>query len=201
MRSSIASMVNLLELREERFRSIFESANDAIFILDRESGGATIAQLPNLKGQRAQLLLLVPVAVLGGLWAFGVSLSTAIPYAFLLACPLMMVFMMRGMDHGSSTSAAADANKTAMTTKIAFEVSVAILSLSKDWACNVDFKTATDSKTVSRTCAKIKVAITDAGKCKNVFVQDITETGSSTKVCAVDEVWSALKLVIRKELR
>lgn len=29
--------------------------------------GATIAQLPNLKGQRAQLLLLVPVAVLGGL--------------------------------------------------------------------------------------------------------------------------------------
>lgn len=29
--------------------------------------GATIAQLPNLKGQRAQLLLLVPVAVVGGL--------------------------------------------------------------------------------------------------------------------------------------
>ncbi|HEY0683503.1 MAG TPA: sulfite exporter TauE/SafE family protein [Steroidobacter sp.] len=29
--------------------------------------GATLAQLPNLKGQRAQLLLLVPVAVLGGL--------------------------------------------------------------------------------------------------------------------------------------
>lgn len=29
--------------------------------------GATIAQLPNLKGQRAKLLLLAPVAVLGGL--------------------------------------------------------------------------------------------------------------------------------------
>ena len=29
--------------------------------------GATIAQLPNLKGQRAQLMLLIPVAVLGGL--------------------------------------------------------------------------------------------------------------------------------------
>jgi uncharacterized membrane protein YfcA len=29
--------------------------------------GATIAQLPNLKGQRSQLLLLIPVAVLGGL--------------------------------------------------------------------------------------------------------------------------------------
>ena len=38
LRSSIESMVNLLALREERFRSIFESANDAIFILDRESG-------------------------------------------------------------------------------------------------------------------------------------------------------------------
>jgi PAS domain S-box-containing protein len=36
--SSIESMVNLLQLREERFRSIFESANDAIFILDHESG-------------------------------------------------------------------------------------------------------------------------------------------------------------------
>ena len=38
LRTSIESMVNLLELREERFRSIFESANDAIFILDHESG-------------------------------------------------------------------------------------------------------------------------------------------------------------------
>ena len=38
LRSSIESMVNLLELREERFRSIFESVNDAIFILEKESG-------------------------------------------------------------------------------------------------------------------------------------------------------------------
>ncbi|HEY6136371.1 MAG TPA: ATP-binding protein [Thermoanaerobaculia bacterium] len=38
LRSSIESMVNLLQLREERFRSIFESANDAILILDGESG-------------------------------------------------------------------------------------------------------------------------------------------------------------------
>ena len=38
LRASIESMVNLLVLREERFRSIFESANDAIFILDKESG-------------------------------------------------------------------------------------------------------------------------------------------------------------------
>jgi PAS domain S-box-containing protein len=38
LRSSIESMVNLLQLREERFRSIFESANDAIFILENERG-------------------------------------------------------------------------------------------------------------------------------------------------------------------
>jgi PAS domain S-box-containing protein len=38
LRSSIESMVHLLKLREERFRSIFESANDAIFILDHDSG-------------------------------------------------------------------------------------------------------------------------------------------------------------------
>jgi len=36
LRESIESMVNLLQLREQRFRSIFESANDAIFILDAE---------------------------------------------------------------------------------------------------------------------------------------------------------------------
>jgi PAS domain S-box-containing protein len=38
LRSSLESMVNLLALREARFRSIFESANDAIFIVDVESG-------------------------------------------------------------------------------------------------------------------------------------------------------------------
>lgn len=45
-------------------------------------------------------MLIASGALFVGLWAFGVSLSTALPYAFLLACPLMMVFMMRGMDHG-----------------------------------------------------------------------------------------------------
>lgn len=38
LRVSIESMVGLLELREERFRSIFESVNDAIFIHDAENG-------------------------------------------------------------------------------------------------------------------------------------------------------------------
>jgi PAS domain S-box-containing protein len=38
LRESIESMVRLLELREERFRSIFESVNDAIFIHDADTG-------------------------------------------------------------------------------------------------------------------------------------------------------------------
>ena len=38
LRSSIESMVNLLAQREERFRSIFESVNDAIFILCKDTG-------------------------------------------------------------------------------------------------------------------------------------------------------------------
>jgi PAS domain S-box-containing protein len=38
LRSSIESMVQLLALREARFRSIFESVNDAIFIIDSENG-------------------------------------------------------------------------------------------------------------------------------------------------------------------
>lgn len=45
-------------------------------------------------------MIITGAAVLVGLWAFGVSLSAALLYAFLLVCPLMMVFMMRGMDHG-----------------------------------------------------------------------------------------------------
>lgn len=38
LRASIESMVDLLALREARFRSIFESVNDAIFIIDRDTG-------------------------------------------------------------------------------------------------------------------------------------------------------------------
>ncbi|HWW61955.1 MAG TPA: ATP-binding protein [Thermoanaerobaculia bacterium] len=38
LRSSIETMVQLLENREQRFRTIFDSVNDAIFIHDRDTG-------------------------------------------------------------------------------------------------------------------------------------------------------------------
>lgn len=60
--------------------------------------GATIAQLPNLKGQRAQLLLLVPVAVLGGLTGGMILLRTGertftalVPWMILAACLLLAI--------------------------------------------------------------------------------------------------------------
>lgn len=60
--------------------------------------GATLAQLPNLNGQRAQLLLLVPIAVLGGL-AGGMILvrtgertfTTLVPWMILAASLLLAV--------------------------------------------------------------------------------------------------------------
>jgi uncharacterized membrane protein YfcA len=60
--------------------------------------GATIAQLPNLKGQRAQLLLLVPVAILGGLVGGMILLRTGertftalVPWMILAASLLLAV--------------------------------------------------------------------------------------------------------------
>jgi uncharacterized membrane protein YfcA len=60
--------------------------------------GATIAQLPNLKGQRSQLLLLVPVAVLGGLAGGMILLRTGertftalVPWMILAASLLLAV--------------------------------------------------------------------------------------------------------------
>lgn len=44
-------------------------------------------------------MLIAAGAVLLGLWAFGLSPAAALPYALFLACPLMMVFMMFGMNH------------------------------------------------------------------------------------------------------
>ena len=46
-------------------------------------------------------MILAGVAALAGLWILGVPLGQALPFAFFLACPLMMLFMMRGMDHGA----------------------------------------------------------------------------------------------------
>jgi uncharacterized protein len=60
--------------------------------------GATIAQLPNLKGQRAQLLLLVPVAILGGLTGGMILLRTGertftalVPWMILAASLLLAI--------------------------------------------------------------------------------------------------------------
>lgn len=60
--------------------------------------GATLAQLPNLKGQRAQLLLLVPVAVLGGLTGGMILVRTGertftalVPWMILAASLLLAV--------------------------------------------------------------------------------------------------------------
>jgi uncharacterized membrane protein YfcA len=60
--------------------------------------GATIAQLPNLKGQRDKLLLLVPIAVLGGLAGGMILLRTGertftalVPWMILVASLLLAV--------------------------------------------------------------------------------------------------------------
>ena len=41
--------------------------------------------------------------VLTGLVVFGVPLSTALPYALLLACPVMMIWMMASMNHATDS--------------------------------------------------------------------------------------------------
>lgn len=46
-------------------------------------------------------MLLAGVVILIAMSALGVPLARALPYAVILACPLMMVFMMRGMDHNA----------------------------------------------------------------------------------------------------
>jgi choline-glycine betaine transporter len=48
--------------------------------------------------------LVAAAAVAALLVAFGAPLASVLPFAIVLACPLMMVFMMRGMAgmHGSS---------------------------------------------------------------------------------------------------
>jgi uncharacterized protein len=60
--------------------------------------GATIAQLPNLKGQRAKLLLLVPVAIFGGLAGGMILVRTGertftalVPWMILIASLLLAI--------------------------------------------------------------------------------------------------------------
>ncbi len=54
-------------------------------------------------------LCLLPIAAIVAVTAFGVSLSNLLLFGMVLVCPLMHVFMMRGMghDHGRAPSAAA----------------------------------------------------------------------------------------------
>ena len=47
-------------------------------------------------------LMLVGGGVFVALAALGVNITTLLPLVILLGCPLMMFFMMRGMDHGGS---------------------------------------------------------------------------------------------------
>ena len=44
------------------------------------------------------------VAAVAVLAAFGAPVFAYLPFLIFLACPLMMVFMMRGMDHGGGGS-------------------------------------------------------------------------------------------------
>ncbi len=46
--------------------------------------------------------IIAAILVVFGLGALGVTVPTAVIYLILLACPLMMVFMMFGMNHGDA---------------------------------------------------------------------------------------------------
>ena len=52
------------------------------------------------KEQMPRYAMALAVLIVGLAFA-GVPLSTLLVLPLLLACPLMMMFMMRGMDHGS----------------------------------------------------------------------------------------------------
>ena len=48
---------------------------------------------------KMHLALLAAITVIFGLQAIGVTVPTAVLYLVVLACPLMMITMMRGHDH------------------------------------------------------------------------------------------------------
>ena len=58
--------------------------------------------------KRTQLIVIVAgVLVLGGVGAWFMNspvILAALPYLLLLACPLSMIYMMRGMGHGSMSA-------------------------------------------------------------------------------------------------
>ena len=54
-----------------------------------------------MRGRSMGHLLVAAAALAVGLLVAGTPLQELLPYAILLACPLMMVVMMRGMGHGT----------------------------------------------------------------------------------------------------
>ena len=50
--------------------------------------------------------MLIGVAVLFALGLAGLPVGNYLPFLIFLACPLMMVFMMRGMNHGGGDQGA-----------------------------------------------------------------------------------------------
>ena len=48
---------------------------------------------------------LVPLALVGAVYAFGISLGNILPFAMLLLCPLLHILMMRGMGHDHARQA------------------------------------------------------------------------------------------------
>ncbi len=48
---------------------------------------------------------LIPLAGLGAAWAFGIPLGNLGIFAMVLLCPLMHIFMMRGMGHNNHKEA------------------------------------------------------------------------------------------------
>jgi hypothetical protein len=61
-----------------------------------------------MHGNHLKHMLVGGAVVLGALLIVGVPVGTALPYALLLACPLMMLFMMRGHGHGGHQHDAGD---------------------------------------------------------------------------------------------
>jgi len=57
-----------------------------------------------MKTDRLPAFVLGATAVVGILLIAGVPLASLLPLALLLVCPLMMLFMMRGMGHGGERS-------------------------------------------------------------------------------------------------
>jgi hypothetical protein len=58
-----------------------------------------------MKTDRLPAFVLGATAVVGSLLIAGVPPASLLPLAPLLVCPLMMLFMMRGMGHGGERSA------------------------------------------------------------------------------------------------